>query len=134
MAAQSAGESVKVQPFYARLACAELYSTSSRLAAWTLHFLCAFAGPSGSLRNWRACCPPGKHAIDQLPVFDDCDAVDENELNSFRILQRLFERSFVDYPGGVEHGDVRIRTDANSSFVLEHGGALLQPLRGHQRH
>src|SRR6266849_3551575 len=139
MAAQSEAASVKGSPFSRRRPCAVLYSTSGRLASWSFLLSAQFRRSTPcnwarSLRNRGARGSAGEYSINQLPILDDEDAAHEYELDPLGVLQRFFIGGFVDDPIRVEHGDVRVRSRANPSFVLEHRRAFFQPLRRHQRH
>src|SRR5712692_3970719 len=139
MAAQSEAASVKVSPFSRRRWRAVLYSTSRRLALWSFRVPSQRHGVAErhagkSPRNWRSRGPAGKNSVNELPILDDGNAVNKHKLNPLGVLQRLFIRGFVDDAIWVEHCDVSVCPYANSSFIFEHRGTLLQPLRWHQRH
>src|SRR6267154_921215 len=136
MAAQSEAASVKGSPFSRRRLCAVLYSTSRRLASWSFllsrRFHRSTSCNSGrSLRNRGARCPSGKYSLNQLPILDDGDAVHEHKLNPLGVLQGLFIGGFVDDAIRVEYRNVRVRSRANPTLVLEHRRALLQSLCRH---
>src|SRR5258708_39425406 len=122
MAAQSAAARVKGSPFSRRRPCAVLYSTCERLASWSFLFSAQFrrstrCNSARSLRNRGARGSAGKYSIDQLPILDDGDAAHEYELDPLGVLQRFFISGFVDDAIRVEHGDVRVRSHANSPFA-----------------
>src|SRR5882762_9882931 len=138
MAAQSEAASVKGSPFSRRRPCAVLYSTCERLASWSFLFSAQFrrstrCNPARSLRNRGARGSAGEYSINQLPILDDGDAAHEYKLDPLGVLQWLFIGGFIDDAIRVEHRNVRVRSRANSPFVLEHRCAFLQPLRWHQR-
>src|SRR6266849_227190 len=139
MAAQSTAESVKVVPFPSRRKCAELYSPSSILAAWSFRARAELqknpaAKASGSLPYRRARCPSRQYAVNEYSILHDGDSVHKYELNPIRWLQRLFKRRLIKDAIRIENREVRICPHTNTAFALEDGRALLQTLRRHQRH
>src|SRR5712691_6125559 len=139
MAAQSEAASVKGSPFSIRWWRAVLYSTSGGLASWSFLISAPIHGStrcnSGrSRRNRGSSGAARKNSVNKLPILDDSNTIYKHELNPLGVLQWLFIRGFVDDTIGVEHCNIRVRSHANSSFFFEHRGALLQPLRRHQRH
>src|SRR5882762_8816508 len=87
-----------------------------------------------SLRNRRPRGLTREYSVNELPILDDGESTDKHKLNPFRMAQRLFIRCSVNDAISIEYGDVRIRSDANSSFISEDWCALLEPLRRHERH
>src|SRR6266852_5202300 len=139
MAAQSTAESVKVVPFPSRRKCAELYSTSPILTAWSFRAPAELqrnpaAKANGSLHCRRSRCPSRQYAVNEFPILHDGNSVHKYELNPIRRLQRILKRRFIKDAIRIEHREVRIRTLSDSAFVLKDWCALLQPLRRHQGH
>src|SRR5258706_429685 len=139
MAAQSEAASVKGSHFSRRRPCAVLYSTCERLASWSYLLPAQFVrstrcNSARSLRNRGARGSAGKYSINQLPILENGHAVHEHKLDPLGVLQWLFISGFIDDAIRVEHRNVRVRSPANPSLVLEHRRAFFQPLRRHQRH
>src|SRR5260370_41734094 len=124
MAAQSEGASVKGSPFSRRRLCAVLDSTSRRFASWSFLLSRQFhrstpCNSGRSLGNRGARCPSGKYSLNKLPILDDGDAVHEYKLNPLGLLQGLFIGGVVDDAIRDEHRNVRCRSQAHPTVVLE---------------
>src|SRR6266404_4245888 len=108
MAAQSTAESVKVVPFPSRRKCAELYSTSPILAAWSFRAPAELqknpaAKANGSLHYRRSRCLSRQYAVNEFPILHDGNSVHKYELNPIRRLQRLLKRRLVNDAIRIEH-------------------------------
>src|SRR5712671_4472153 len=129
MAAQSEAARVKVSPFSAR-GGAQYYIA---LPGGWHHGLFRSGAASErcwqssdrSLRNRRPRGLTRKYSVNELSILDDGESTDKHKLNPFRIAQRFFIRCSVNDAISIEYGDVRIRPQANSSFVFEDWRALL---------
>src|SRR6266481_8840669 len=137
MAAQSEAARVKVSPFSTR-GSAQYYIALPggwhhglfRLRRGVREVLAEYR----SLRNRRPRGLTRKYSVNELSILDDGESTDKHKLNPFRIAQRFFIRCSVNDAIGIEYGDVRVRPQANSSFVFEDWRALIEPLRRHQSH
>jgi hypothetical protein len=73
--------------------------------------------------NRRSSTATRKNVFNQFPGAHNCNAVYQNKCKTFARFVGMFVCGAIANRGGIKHGDVRIRPNPNSSFILEHGRA-----------